>query len=175
MISTSLRMAGGAVLFALVSLRPSIAAVEPGVEYPAGTMIDTPGTGVEFTIPQGWSGILPQGGTFFVLGSPEQRAYIFVMTGTKTVDEAKEMMARPLPLGNGLILQPAGKLHLEGEETLSGNYTVEGAKQPLTGYVWTRVSDGIGVTYVAISAPDTAAGVQDVVQKLSQETVLEQP
>jgi hypothetical protein len=175
MNSIRMRAAGVAALIFLTMPHPSMAAVEPGVEYPAGTKIDTPGTGVEFTIPAGWSGILPKGGTFFVLGSPEQQAYIFVMVENKTIEEAQGMLAQPLPLGNGLMLQPTSDIQRQGK-TLFASYEVTGTDEPMTGYIQTWIGDGgLGVSYIAISAPDTATAVQDVLHKLSEETVLEQP
>jgi hypothetical protein len=171
--SIGLRTVGTAALLALIIGQSVWAAVEPGVEYAAGTRVDTPGTGVEFTIPQGWTGILPKGGTFFVLGSPTQKAYIFIIVEDKTLNETKEMMSKPLSLGNGLSLTPVGEIQSQGS-ALIGNYAVAGAKEPMAGYVEARITEGgKSVTHVAISSPETATGVQQVVHKLSEETVLE--
>jgi hypothetical protein len=172
---TGPRIAVAAALFSLAILRTTSAAIEPDVEYPAGTKVETPGTEVSFTIPEGWNGILPKGSAFFVLGSRAQKAYIFVMAKKETIAEAKKTLEKSLPLGNGIVLQPTGKTQSNGR-TFSGNYSVTGAEQPLTGYVHARVGEGdIGVTYVAISAPETASRVQDIVLKLSEDTLLGQP
>lgn len=170
-----MRLAAVAASLSLTITHVASAAIEPGVEYPAGTKVETPGTEVSFTIPEGWHGILPKGGTFFVLGSQAQQAYIFVMAKKETLAETRKTLEKSLPLGNGLVLQPTGKIQSDAR-TFSGNYSVTGSERPLTGYVHTRVGTGdIGVTYVAISAPETASDVQDVVHKLSEETTLGQP
>jgi hypothetical protein len=159
-------------MLALTIMQSSAATVEPGVEYPAGTKVDTPGAGVEFTIPEGWTGVLPKGGEFFVLGSPTQKAYIFVIVEDKSMYEAKEAMRKPMSLGNGLSLMPLGDVQTEGG-LLKGNYAVAGGKDPLKGYVEARIEGAKSITHVAISAPETATGVQKVVHKLIEATVLE--
>jgi hypothetical protein len=164
-----------AALLSLCILHTAAATVQPGVTYPAGTRIDTPGTGVSFTIPKGWSGILPRGHTFFVMGSQPQKAYIFVLVEKKTVAQARAMMTDPVPLGGGLTLQPDGELVQQGTR-LTGRYSVAGSREPMVGYVETHVSKrDLGVSYLAISAPKTADGVQKVVQALAEDTALESP
>lgn len=169
----AMRTAVLAAVFALIILQPASAAVKPGVTYPGGTKVETPGAGISFTIPTGWSGMLPSGATFFVMGSKAQKSYIFVLVDKMTAAEALKNMTSPLPMGNGLTLQPAGKIRRDGE-TLVGDYIVEGAKEPLKGYIQTLVGDGgVGVGYVAISAPETVMDVQEVVHKLIEETTLD--
>jgi hypothetical protein len=160
-------------LLALTMLQSAAAVVKPGVEYPAGTKIDTPGAGASFTIPKGWSGMLPSGTTFFVMGSPAHKSYIFVQVQKMTTEEAVENMANPIPLGNGLSLVPADKIRAE-HQILIGDYSVEGGNEPLKGYIEARRSDdGLAVRYIAISAPETAMEVQDVVHKLIKATTLD--
>lgn len=169
----SLRAAGLVAMFILAMMQPALAAVQPGVEYPAGTKIDTPGAGVSFTIPNGWSGILPKGRTFFVLGSPAQKAYIYVLVDTMTMAKAEENMTTPVALGNGLNLQLASDIRQEGR-VLAANYSVEGGNEPIVGYIETLVGkDGLGVGYLAVSSPNTISGVQDVVHRLIQSTTLD--
>lgn len=164
------------LLAAMISPIASAVIVEPGVEYPEGTKVDTPHEqGVSFTIPQGWSGILPEGGTFFVLGSQAQKAYIFLMVEPLTIAKAEEMMKKGMSLGNGLNLLPVDEIKQQGK-TLSGHYTVDGAKAPMAGYIESRIGDsGMGVTMVAISAPKTAKDVQQVVNELVENVSLEKP
>jgi hypothetical protein len=173
--ATRLRAAGLAAILALMLAEAASAAVKPGVEYPAGTQVDTPGTGASFVIPEGWSGILPQGGTYFVLGSPAQKSYIFVLVQQMTMADAERNMTTPLSIGHGFTLVPTGDLQREGQ-VLSGRYSVEGGKEPMAGYIETLVDKGgLGVGYVAVSAPETASGVQKVVHQLVEETTLDQP
>lgn len=175
-ISTrSARVAASAALFALIILQSASAAVKPGVTYPGGTKVETPGTGVSFTIPAGWSGILPSGGTFFVMGSKAQKSYIFVLVDKMTTAKAMENMGNPLSLGNGLTLEPVGEIRKKGD-MLFASYSVKGGKQPLKGYIETRLGDGdLGVGYVAISAPETAADVRKVVHQLTEATTMDKP
>jgi hypothetical protein len=162
-----------AALFALTILQPTSATMKPGVQYPEGTTVSTPGAGATFTIPKGWSGMLPSGTTFFVMGSPAKKSYIFVQVERMTASEAVENMTKPIALGGGMSLIPVGKIRIENK-TLIGDYSVEGGKEPLKGYIEARRSDGgLAVRYIAISAPETAAGVRDVVHKLIEETTLD--
>jgi hypothetical protein len=175
MSSMRTRMVGIIALLAFLIVETSPAAVKPGVKYPAGTKIDTPGTGVEFTIPQGWNGLLPHGGTAFVLGSPKRQAFIFVTVEKESIGQALDAMIQPPPASNGVMLKLTGEIQREGK-TLFASYEVAGFDQPVAGYVLKRVRKGnIGVTYVAISSPETATGVQEVVHALSDETSLEKP
>jgi hypothetical protein len=169
-----LRAAALAVMLVLMMTQSASAAVEPGVEYPAGTKIDTPGAGVSFTIPKGWSGILPKGRTFFVLGSPAHKAYIYVLVESMNMAEAEENMTAPVSLGNGLSLQLASDIRQEGR-VLSADYSVEGGEERIAGYIETLVGQGgLGVGYLAVSSPDTISGVQDVVHRLIQSTTLDE-
>ncbi|MDQ3731574.1 MAG: hypothetical protein M3329_06425 [Pseudomonadota bacterium] len=170
----TLRAAGLAAVLVLMMAQPVSAAVEPGVEYPAGTKIDTPGAGVSFIIPKGWSGMLPKGRTFFVLGSPAQKAYIYVLVDKMTMAEAQENMTTPVALGNGLRLQLASDIRQQGK-VLAADYSVEGGEDPIAGYIETLVGEGgLGVGYLAVSSPDTISGVQHVVHQLIQGTTLDE-
>ncbi len=169
-----LRAAALAAMLVLMVTQSASAAVKSGVEYPAGTKIDTPGAGVSFTIPKGWSGILPKGRTFFVLGSSAQKAYIYVLVESMNMAEAEENMTMPVSLGNGLSLQLASDIRQEGR-VLSADYSVQGGEEPIAGYIETLVGqDGLGVGYLAVSSPDTISGVQDVVHRLIQSTTLDE-
>ncbi len=168
------RVAGGlAAVVALIVLQPASPAVKPGVEYPGGTRVDTPGTGASFTIPDGYTGILPHGATFFVMGSKANKSYIFMQVDQMTAEDALANMANPIPLGNGLTLVPTGKIRKDGQMLVS-DYSVEGSQQPLKGYIEARVSGGgLGVRYIAISAPETAMHVHHIVHNLIQDTKLD--
>jgi len=174
MISIAMRTATLAALLALTTTHAGMAEmVQPGVEYPGGTKVEPPGRGVSFTIPEGWNGMLPEGVTFFVMGSQARKAYVFAIVIDKlTQEKALANMQKPLELGNGLTLQLNGKVQQQ-EHTMTGNYDVVGTDNPLTGYVETLVGKrGTGVSFVAISAPETADGVVDVVHALIEDTVL---
>ncbi|MGH8502434.1 MAG: hypothetical protein ACREVE_08160 [Gammaproteobacteria bacterium] len=173
MISIAARTTGLAALLALTMTQVARAEpVQPGVEYPGGTKVEPPGQEVSFTIPEGWKGILPQGATFFVMGSEAQKSYVFVIVDKLTQEKAMANMKKPLELGNGLTLQLNGNVQQQ-EDTLTGSYDVVGAGKPLKGYVETLVGKrGTGVSYVAIGAPETAASVVDVVHTLVENTAL---
>jgi len=174
MISIAMRMAGLAALLALTNAQATTAKlVAPEVEYPGGTRVEPPGHGVSFTIPEGWNGMLPKGVAFFVMGSQAQKAYVFALTDKLTQEKALSNMQQPLELGNGLTLQLQGKVQQQ-KDTLTANYDVVGTDNPLTGYVETLVGKGgTGVSFVAISAPETADGVVDVVHALIEDTSLQ--
>ncbi|HEX2237649.1 MAG TPA: hypothetical protein VHJ19_04675 [Gammaproteobacteria bacterium] len=168
------RVAGMAAVVVLMVLQSASAVVmKPGVEYSEGTRVDTPGTGASFIIPDSYTGILPHGATFFVMGSKVQKSYIFVQVDQMNAADALENMGNPYPLGHGMTLMPTGKIR-KIDQMLVAHYSVEGSPQPLKGYIEARISDGgLSIRYIAISAPETATHVHGVVHNLIQDTELD--
>ena len=81
--------------------------LEIGKTYQGGTLIEAKTYGLSFTVPEGWSGLLPPGGTFFAM-TPDNRTFVFATAESGSVQEAQGSLGQPLPLGNGIQLQPIG-------------------------------------------------------------------
>jgi hypothetical protein len=120
-----------AVALALIGM-PGMAAtaavLEIGKTYEGGTLIEAKAYGLSFTVPEGWSGLLPPGGTFFAM-TPDNRTFVFATAEPGSVKEAQGALVQPLPLGNGINLEPIGSPRLEGEG-FAIDYSVLGAPEP---------------------------------------------
>lgn len=103
--------------------------LEIGKTYEGGTLIEAKAYGMSFTVPEGWSGLLPPGGTFFAM-TPDNRTFVFATAEPGSVQEAQGSLAQPLPLGNGIKLQPIGAPKPKGEG-FTIDYSVLGAPEPL--------------------------------------------
>lgn len=102
--------------------------LEIGKTYEGGTLIEAKAYGLSFTVPEGWSGLLPPGGTFFAM-TPDNRTFVFATAEPGSAQEAQGSLAQPLPLGNGIKLQPIGAPRVEGEG-FAIDYSVLGAPEP---------------------------------------------
>ena len=107
------------------------AELEIGKTYQGGTLIEAKTYGLSFTVPEGWSGLLPPGGTFFAM-TPDNRIFVFATAEPGSVQEAQGALGQPLPLGNGIKLQPIGAPRPEGEG-FAVDYNVFGAPEPFGG------------------------------------------
>lgn len=119
-----------AIALALICSASSIGAdeLEVGKTYQGNTTIEAKSFGLEFTVPDGWSGMLPPGGTFFAM-TPDNRTFVFATAEPGSAKEAQGSLSQPLPLGNGITLQPIGAPRVEGDD-LVVNYNVLGAPEP---------------------------------------------
>jgi hypothetical protein len=91
-------------------------------------------------VPEGWSGLLPPGGTFFAM-TPDNQTFVFATAEPGGVTDAQGSLAQPLPLGNGITLQPIGSPRVEGEG-FAINYAVQGASEPFGSEGRALVSEG---------------------------------
>lgn len=117
--------------------------LEIGKTYEGGTLIEAKAYGLSFTVPEGWSGLLPPGGTFFAM-TPDNRTFVFATAEPGSAQEAQGSLAQPLPLGNGIKLQPIGAPRVEGEG-FAIDYSVLGAPEPLGSEGRAIVSDNTGM------------------------------
>ena len=102
--------------------------LEIGKTYQGNTLIEAKAYGLGFTVPEGWSGMLPPGGTFFAM-TPDNKTFVFATAEPGSVKEAQGSLSQPLPLGNGITLQPIGAPRVEGDDLVI-NYNVLGAPEP---------------------------------------------
>ena len=101
-------MLSATALAALVPLRV-------GQVYPGGTRIQYGELGVSIVVPQGWSGRLPRGSEFFVMGSNKQPG-LLAATGDSgtTVFQVAQELSSPLPLDAQTVMQPVGQAKSSG-------------------------------------------------------------
>lgn len=118
------------VLLSLASAAGTVGAVdlEVGKTYTGKTLIESKAYGLAFTVPEGWSGMLPPGGTFFAM-TPDNKTFVFATAEPGSVNEAQRSLAQPLPLGNGITLQPMGAPRVDGDSFVI-DYNVLGAPEP---------------------------------------------
>ncbi|MEZ5930650.1 MAG: hypothetical protein R3F54_01605 [Alphaproteobacteria bacterium] len=119
------------LLAGLVLLSPAGAAgteLEIGKTYGGGERIEAKAYGLSFTVPEGWSGLLPPGGTFFAM-TPDNRTFVFATAEPGSIKEAQGSLIQPLPLGNGITLEPIGSPRVEGD-SFAIDYSVLGAPEP---------------------------------------------
>lgn len=105
------------------------AELEMGKTYKGEERIEAKAYGLSFTLPEGWSGLLPPGGTFFAM-TPDNRTFVFATAEPGSIKEAQGALVQSLPLGNGIMLQPIGSPRVEGDSFAIG-YSVQGAPEPL--------------------------------------------
>lgn len=127
--------------------------LEIGKTYTGGTLIEAKAYGLSFTVPEGWSGLLPPGGTFFAM-TPDNRTFVFATAEPGSIQEAQGSLGQPLPLGNGVKLQPIGAPRAEGDG-FTIEYNVFGASEPSGGEGRAIVSEtGVIAGFIGVSPQD---------------------
>ena len=109
------RLFGLLVVLALAGTHAHAVPLQPGRHYQGGTELEIQAAGLSLTVPEGWVAILPQGGSMLVM-TPDDRSYVLAMAEPANLDQARAFLSNPLPLGNGIVLQPAAAPALEGED-----------------------------------------------------------
>lgn len=128
--------------------------LEIGKTYEGGTRIEAKAYGLSFTVPEGWSGLLPPGGTFFAM-TPDNRTFVFATAEPGSVKEAQGALVQPLPLGNGIDLQPIGSPRVEGDG-FAIDYSVLGAPEPHGSEGRAVVGDtGVVAGFIGVAPKDT--------------------
>ncbi|MGI9504628.1 MAG: hypothetical protein ACR2RE_16415 [Geminicoccaceae bacterium] len=142
--------------------------LEIGKTYEGGERVEAKTYGLSFTVPEGWSGLLPPGGTFFAM-TPDNRTFVFATAEPGSAEDAQGSLSQPLPLGNGIKLQPIGGPRLEGEG-FAIDYSVLGASEPhgsegralvgdygvIAGFIGVAPKDSVEMMRAALA--DIAAG-----------------
>lgn len=127
--------------------------LEVGKTYQGGTLIEAKAYGLSFTVPEGWSGLLPPGGTFFAM-TPDNRTFVYATAEPGSVQEAQGALGQPLPLGNGVKLQPIGSARPKGDG-FAIDYNVLGAPEPHGGEGRAIVSEtGVVAGFIGVAPQD---------------------
>ena len=156
---------------------PPILAVEiqQGKLYPADTLLESSTAGLSLTVPSGWQGSWPVNSEVVVLGSEEAQAYIFIHVDELKDEDIDEFFTTNLPLDNGLTLH-LERREKQQESLYRGDYSVRGSQQPLMGHVTVRKGPHeIGAALIAVSAPETAQSVKQVVYKVAKGMTFKPP
>lgn len=146
----------------------AVAQIEPGRIYTGREQISDPATGLTLTIPIGWSGRLSSDGESFLLESEVGGGYIVVIADALTEAQARQQMAEPIDLGDGIVLTPAGPVQDVASGHLSGSYSVHGAATEFVGTVDVRVTQsGLGVAFILLSPPSAAEAQQEAMREVA--------
>lgn len=124
--------------------------LEIGKTYTGNTLIEAKAYGLEFTVPDGWSGLLPPGGTFFAM-TPDNKTFVFAIAEPGSAKEAQGSLSQPLPLGNGITLQPIGSPRVQ-DNGFAIDYNVLGAQEPFGSEGRAIVSDtGVIAGFIGVA------------------------
>ena len=157
-------------LMALVlAVTPTAAAqIEPGRIYTGGEQISDPETGLRLAIPAGWRGRLSPDGDSFLLESEVGGGYLVVLADELTEAQARQQMAEPMDLGDGIVLTPAGQVQDVASGHLSASYSVSGAPSEFVGTVDVRLTQsGLGVAFILLSPPEVAQAQQEAMREFA--------
>ena len=160
----------GCLMAAALAVVPAPAAgqIEPGRVYTAGELISDPELGLKLTIPTGWRGTLAPDGESFQLESETGGGYLVVLADEMTDAQARQQMAQPIDLGDGVVLTPAGPVRQIATGHLSGAYEVSGMPSAFAGTVDVRVTQsGLGVAFILLSPPDAVEAQQEALREFA--------
>lgn len=154
MISGKIKRWTGSIVISLALLCSASAAstieLEIGKTYTGNTLIEAKAYGLEFTVPEGWSGLLPPGGTFFAM-TPDNKTFVFATAESGSAKEAQGSLSQQLPLGNGITLQPIGAPRIQGDG-FAIDYNVLGAPEPFGSEGRAIVSDaGVIAGFIGVA------------------------
>ena len=149
--------------------------VEPGVRYEGAVRLEFPPVGAAFDLPEGWAGMLPPDGEYFVMESQSFVGYVFAGIEEATVDDARTLMSVPIEVGDGVALHPTGTVAVE-ESVLTASYAVKGAPVPLVGQIRTIVgAHGWVVAFIGASAPESVEALTSALLSMGQSLTLTAP
>lgn len=139
--------------------------LEIGKTYQGNTLIESKAYGLEFTIPEGWSGLLPPGGTFFAM-TPDNKTFVFATAEPGSVKEAQGSLSQKLPLGNGITLQPIGAPRVQGDG-FAIDYNVLGAPEPFGSEGRVIVSDtGVIAGFIGVAPQSDTDGMRHMLDAI---------
>lgn len=164
------------MLCVIFSTFASAVEIQQGQQYAGGTLLESSAAGVALQVPQGWQGGWPAGSEMLVLASPDGTGYIFVHVAEMHEGGATELMSQPVPLGDGIVLQPQTAAAKDADGLISAPYRVTGAPQPWNATIKTRIgAHGIGAAFIALGQPASFASVNALARKLALTTTFKKP
>jgi len=149
--------------------------IQPSTEYRGETTLKSTPYGITFILPSGWTGIYPADSDFFIMKNTNFEGYIFIAINKMTIASAKEIMSRPIDLGDGVVFHPRAPVKTQGS-TLVAEYNVSGSKHPLSGTIKTIVGDyGQGISFIAASPVKDQDKIQADLNKITTHLKLSDP
>jgi hypothetical protein len=142
--------------------------VQPGQEYQAGTRVNFPTLGISFDVPQHWIGGIPQGSSFFVMGSNTQPGLVVVMSHQATSNsQLVSLLGQPLPLDDNVVLRVEGQPRVEGSWIKAGVSATDGFAT-YGGYLMALVrQQGGGIVIVAAGPPEQTDYYRQLTESIS--------
>jgi len=151
-----------------IGAAPVAGQIEPGRIYAAGELVSDPELGLKLTIPAGWRGALAPDGESLRLQPEAGNGHIVVLADEMTEAEARQQLAQPVDLGDGIVLSPAGAAQEIATGHLSAAYKVGGAPSEFVGTVDVRLTQsGLGVAFILLSPPAEADAQRDALRELA--------
>lgn len=131
--------------------------------YSAHTLVESSPLGVAFTIPEGWIGMWPSGTETFVLETLQQDLTLILVFDTFSQSNIVEMMAEPIPLGEGIYLMPNATPTNQATH-YENSYDVQGAGQLLDAFIAARtIRDGLSLASMLLGSTLTDKAIQQTV------------
>jgi hypothetical protein len=150
--------------------------IQQGQQYAAGTLLESSAAGMALSVPAGWVAGWPQGSGMLLLARSDNQGSIFVYVDEFDTDSARQLMAQPVPLGNGITLTPKSAPVTAGDGTLNADYTVSGASADLHGRISTRIGQhGVGAAFIVIATGNAIDSVRNTAASLVGSVRFSQP
>ncbi len=150
--------------------------IQQGQQYTAGTLLESSEAGLALSVPDGWNAGWPQGSQMLLLVRVDNQAYIFTYVDEFTISSARQLMSKPIPLGDGILLTPESVPTTEADATLVADYRVSGTPQSLQGRILTRIGQhGVGVAFIAIGTTKAFTDAVDIAASLIESVQFKQP
>lgn len=150
--------------------------IRQGQQYAGGTLLESAEAGVALQVPQSWQGAWPAGSGMLVLAAEDGTGYIFVHVAEMHEGGATELMSQPVPLGDGIVLQPQSTAAKDTDGLISAPYRVTGTPQPWTAEIKTRIGPhGIGAAFVTLGRPADFESIATIARTLALTTEFTEP
>jgi hypothetical protein len=164
------------LLFVVFSAPAPAAEIRQGQQYAGGTLLESSDAGIALRVPEGWHAAWPAGSEMLILAIPDGTGYIFVHVAEMNEGGATELMAQPVPLGDGIVLQPASSAGKDADGLISARYRVTGAPQPWTAQIKTRIGPhGVGAAFVTLGEPEKFDAIATTARALALATQFDKP
>lgn len=152
----------------MVVAAPTAAQIQPGRVYVGGEQISDPESGLRLTLPSGWRGGLSPDGERLELQSDVGVGYMLVIADEMTEAAARQQLAAPVDLGDGVVLTPTGAVQQVASGHLSADYSVSGAQTELVATADIRLTQtGLGVAFIVLSPPAAAETQREQMRELA--------
>lgn len=137
-VALVLSLAGGAPAKPLVA----------GERYTGPVKIDAPGAA--FTLPAGWTGVLPPGDEWFHIGKDGENGRVFLFAGQMSRAQAKQALASGFPVAGAVMLSPTSAPRREGK-ALVADFSANDGMGQYAAMARVRSDDKSGMSFAAVA------------------------